>query len=132
MTSATRKAMVDVYGTLIKAGWGEPTDQAEEPATAYELSQLERPEEHVAMAEWVVAEKLTRDQAAAAFREKTGRGEASGRKGRAEIRLEGGRKVIVSGLADDRPETILAALRQAMKSVQGRVREAVQGDEKAA
>jgi ParB family transcriptional regulator, chromosome partitioning protein len=102
------------------------------PATAYELSQLERPEEQVAMAERVVAEKLTRDQAAAAVREKTGRGEASGRPGRAEIRLEGGRKVVVSGLADDRPETILAALRQAMKAVQGRAREAVQGEEKAA
>ena len=37
MTSATRKALVDVYGTLIKAGWGEPTDQAEEPANAAEL-----------------------------------------------------------------------------------------------
>jgi ParB family chromosome partitioning protein len=102
------------------------------PATAYELSQLERPEEQVAMAERVVTEKLTRDQAAAAVREKTGRGEASGRKGRAEIRLEGDRKVVVSGLADDRPETIMAALRQAMKAVQGRPREATQGDEKAA
>ena len=28
MTRATRKALVDVYGTLIKAGWGEPTDRA--------------------------------------------------------------------------------------------------------
>ena len=37
MTSATRKALVDVYGTLIKAGWGEPTDRAEEPANAAEL-----------------------------------------------------------------------------------------------
>jgi ParB family chromosome partitioning protein len=101
------------------------------PATAYELSRLEHPEEQVAMAERVVAEKLTRDQAAAAVREKTGRGEAPG-KARAEIRLEGGRKVIVSGLADDRPEAILTALRQAMKAVQGRLREAALADEKAA
>ena len=36
MTRATRKALVDVYGTLIKAGWGEPTDRAEEPAAAAE------------------------------------------------------------------------------------------------
>jgi hypothetical protein len=54
------------------------------------------------------------------------------RPGRAEIRLEGGRKAVVSGLADDRPETILAALRQATKAVQGRAREATRGDEKAA
>jgi hypothetical protein len=37
MTRATRKALVDVYGTLIKAGWGESTDRAEEPAVAAEL-----------------------------------------------------------------------------------------------
>ena len=37
MTSTTRKALVDVYGTLIKAGWGEPTDRGEERATATEL-----------------------------------------------------------------------------------------------
>jgi hypothetical protein len=36
MTSATRKPLVDVYGTLIKAGWGEPTDRGEERATAAE------------------------------------------------------------------------------------------------
>ena len=27
MTSATRKALVDVYGSLLKAGWGEPIDR---------------------------------------------------------------------------------------------------------
>lgn len=36
MTRATRKALVDVYGTLIKAGWGEPTDRGAEPAAAAE------------------------------------------------------------------------------------------------
>lgn len=36
MTRATRKALVDVYGTLIKAGWGEPADRGEERATAAE------------------------------------------------------------------------------------------------
>lgn len=94
------------------------------PATAYELSQLDRPEEQVAMADRVIAEKLTRDQAAAAVRERTGRGEAPGRKGRAEIRLDGGRKVIISGLTDDRPETILATLREATKQAQRRARDA--------
>jgi hypothetical protein len=37
MTRATRKALVDVYGTLIKAGWGEPTDRGVEQATSAEL-----------------------------------------------------------------------------------------------
>lgn len=36
MTRATRKALVDVYGTLIKAGWGEPADRVDEPVTAAE------------------------------------------------------------------------------------------------
>lgn len=34
MTRATRKALVDVYGTLIKAGWGEPADRREAIAEA--------------------------------------------------------------------------------------------------
>lgn len=121
-------ALLDLPGEVrVKIAAGEL-----KPATAYELSQLDRPEEQVEMAERVVAEKLTRDQAAAAVRERTGRGEAPARKGRAEIRLDGGRKVIVAGLADDRPETILAALRQAMKHVQGRLREASRVEEEAA
>jgi hypothetical protein len=37
MTRATRKALVDVYGTLIEAGWGESTDRREEPAAEAEL-----------------------------------------------------------------------------------------------
>ncbi len=37
MTRATRRALVDVYGTLIKAGWGEPSDRREESAAEAEL-----------------------------------------------------------------------------------------------
>src|SRR5512135_2646075 len=96
------------------------------PATAYELSQLDRPQDQVELAKRVVTERLTRDQAAAAVREKTGRGAPPPRKGRAEIRLDGGRKVAISGLPDDRPETIAAALKQALKQVQGPAREAAQ------
>jgi ParB family chromosome partitioning protein len=96
------------------------------PATAYELSQLDRPQDQVELAERVVTERLTRDQAAAAVREKTGRVAPPPRKGRAEIRLDGGRKVTISGLPDDRPETIAVALKQALKQVQGPAREAAQ------
>ena len=81
------------------------------------------------MAERVVAEKLTRDQAAAAVREKTGRPAPPARKGRAEIRLDGSRKVTLSGLPDDRPETVAAALKQALKQVQGRRRETTRAEE---
>ncbi len=37
MTRTTRRALVDVYGALLKAGWAEPTDPGEESATAAEL-----------------------------------------------------------------------------------------------
>jgi hypothetical protein len=32
--SATRRALVDIYGAPLKAGWGEPADRGEEPAIA--------------------------------------------------------------------------------------------------
>ena len=66
-----------------------------------------------------------------AMRERTGRGDFPG-KVRAEIRLDDGRKVTLSGLPDERSETILAALRQATKQVQGRLREASRSEEEAA
>jgi ParB family chromosome partitioning protein len=93
------------------------------PATAYALSQLDRPQDQIELAERVVTEGLTRDEAAAVVREKTGRGIPASRKGRVEISLGSGRKVTVSGLADDRPETIVSALRQALKQMQGRARD---------
>ncbi|MGZ3336656.1 MAG: ParB/RepB/Spo0J family partition protein [Isosphaeraceae bacterium] len=98
------------------------------PATAYALSQLDVPQDQVELAERVVAEKLTRDEAAAAVREKTGRRVPPTRKGRVDIRLGGGRKVTVSRLADDRPETVVAALKHALKQIQERAREADQGE----
>ena len=98
------------------------------PATAYALSQLDRSQDQVELAERVVAEKLTRDEAAAAMREKTGRRVPPTRKGRVDIRLGGGRKVTVSRLADDRPETVVAALKHALKQIQERAREADQGE----
>ena len=36
MTRTARRALVDVYGALLKAGWGEPTDRSREPATTAE------------------------------------------------------------------------------------------------
>ena len=38
MTSATLKALIDVYGILVKAGWGEPELRKNEP----ELRDLEK------------------------------------------------------------------------------------------
>jgi ParB family transcriptional regulator, chromosome partitioning protein len=95
------------------------------PSVAYEVSRLDTPEEQADLAERVVAEKLTRDQVADVVKaRKSGRGEASGRRGRAEIRLEGGRKVVISGLADDRPETVVAAMAEGLKVARARARDA--------
>ena len=94
------------------------------PSVAYEVSRLDSPEEQADLAGRVVAEKLTRDQVADVVKaRKEGRG-ARPASGRAEFRLEGGRKVTIAGLPDDRPETILAALREVVKQVQHRVRDA--------
>jgi ParB family transcriptional regulator, chromosome partitioning protein len=97
------------------------------PATAYELSQLEQPADQVALADRVVNEKLTRDEAAAVVRQKTGRAGGVSRTGRVEISLDQSRKVTLTGLADQGPETIIAALRQAIRQVQAKSREAAQG-----
>jgi ParB family chromosome partitioning protein len=94
------------------------------PSVAYEVSRLESPEEQAHLAERVVAEKLTRDQVADVVKaRKQGRGAASPAAGRAEFRLDGS-KVTLSGLPDDRPETVVALLRQALKLAQERAREA--------
>ena len=44
MTKATLNALIDVYGTLVRAGWGEPDDQGAGP-TAPDHEAAERPSE---------------------------------------------------------------------------------------
>ncbi len=103
------------------------------PRSAAEIATLERPEDQRVVADLAVAGSLNRDQVADVVKaRKSGRGDVSPSLGRSEIRLDGRRKVIVAGLSDDRPETILAALRQATKQVQGRLREASRSEEEAA
>ena len=85
------------------------------------------------MADLAVAGSLNRDQVADVVKaRKSGRGDVSPSLGRSEIRLDGRRKVIAAGLSDDRPETTLAALKQATKPVQGRLREASRSEDEAA
>ena len=64
---------------------------------------------------------MTRDQVADVVKaRKQGRGAASAAPGRAEFRLDGGCKVTVAGLPDERPETVVAKLREALKAAQAR------------
>ena len=68
---------------------------------------------------------MTRDRVADVVKaRKAGRGGASPAKARAEIRLDDGRKVTLAGLADDQPESVVAALRDALKVAQARARAA--------
>jgi ParB family transcriptional regulator, chromosome partitioning protein len=95
-------------------------------AAAYEVSKLEDPDEQAEIAERVVAEKLTRDQTAAAVREKAGRkrhsgqaaargGSAARRPARIEYRLDDGTSVTISSpAAGDGQEAVIAALEQAL------------------
>jgi ParB family transcriptional regulator, chromosome partitioning protein len=96
-------------------------------AAAYEVSKLEDRAQQVEVAARVVSEKLTRDQAAAAVREKSGRkhkpgpatvrdGSASSRPGRIEYRLDDGTSVTVSSpAAAGGQEAVIAALEQALQ-----------------
>jgi ParB family transcriptional regulator, chromosome partitioning protein len=103
------------------------------PSVAYEVSRLDSPEEQAELAHRVVADKMTRDQVADVVKaRKQGRGAASAAPGRAEFRLDGGCKVTVTGLPDERPETAVAKLKEALKAAQARARESARSDEKAA
>jgi ParB family chromosome partitioning protein len=96
------------------------------PAAAYEVSKLDDPVQQAEVAERVVSERLTRDQAAAAVREKTGRLAAARpairrreadvtRPARIEYRLDDGTTVTVSSpAAAGGPDTVIAALEQAL------------------
>lgn len=96
------------------------------PAVAYEVSRLENPEDQAELAGRVVAERLTRDQAAEVVREKSGReprakpaagrGAAAPRKvERAEYRLDDGTSVSVSGPAAGAGiDAVIAALELAL------------------
>ncbi len=96
------------------------------PATAYEVSKLEKPEDQREVAGRIVAERLTRDEAAVAVREKSGRApkerpagraESRGRRaGSAQFRLADGTTVSVGGpAAKSGPEAVVAALQAALE-----------------
>jgi ParB family chromosome partitioning protein len=103
------------------------------PRAAAEIATLDHADDQRALADLAVSRALSRDQVADVVKaRRSGRGAASPSAGRAEFRLEGGRKLVLSGLPDDRPETILATLKEVTRMVQARIREAARGDERAA
>jgi ParB family chromosome partitioning protein len=103
------------------------------PRAAAEIATLERPEDQRVVADLAVSGALNRDQVADVVKaRKSGKGVVPPGTNRAEFRLDGGRKVMLSGLPDDRPESVVAALKEALRQAQGRVRDAARTDEKAA
>lgn len=69
------------------------------PSVAYEVSKLDRPEDQAELAERVVTEKLTRDQAIEAVKvKKPGRAETTKRT-KEEIKLDNGHRVMITGPA---------------------------------
>ena len=83
------------------------------PASAYEVSKLENHDDQVEVAGRVVTEKLTRDQVAAAVREKSGRSPGSGR---AAYRLDDGTTVSISAPAAAAGlDAVISALERALE-----------------
>jgi ParB family chromosome partitioning protein len=101
------------------------------PSAACEVGRLERPEEQVALAEQAVSERLTRDQVVAAVKSrKVGRA-APPRTTRAEIRLEDGFRITITGEgADGGRGVVIEVLRRAIRKLQAEER-AAQKDEAA-
>jgi ParB family transcriptional regulator, chromosome partitioning protein len=86
------------------------------PSVAYEVSRLDTPEEQSALAERIVTEKLTRDQAIAAVQaKKPGRANAT-KRAKEEFRLDDGTRITIIGpAAAAGRDAIVAALKRALK-----------------
>jgi ParB family chromosome partitioning protein len=102
-------------------------DGALAPRTAYEIVKLDDAAEQQALAEQVIAEQLTRDQAAQVVKaRKSGRAAPAAAAARREIKLGDGTKVTVAGPGAAGPEAAQAALKAALKVVQAEAKAAAQ------
>jgi ParB family chromosome partitioning protein len=99
-------------------------------ATANEVGRLEQAEDQVEIAQRIISERLTRDEAAEAIRaRKAGNPATAAKTVRHEFKLKNGRKVIVGGLPEGYgPDDLLTALREATKQVQAASRSARSGE----
>jgi ParB family transcriptional regulator, chromosome partitioning protein len=96
------------------------------PRTAYEITKLDDAVEQVALADLVIAERLTGDQVLAAVKAKrTGRAAPAGPT-RKEIKLDDGSKITITGPAAAGVEAALAALKRGCKRLQEEIKTATQ------
>src|SRR5262245_20439463 len=84
------------------------------PSVAYEVSRLDNPQEQASLAEKIVTEKLTRDQAVAAVQARKP-GQVTAKRTRQEFRRDDGTRITVNGPAVAAGEiAIIAALEWAL------------------
>jgi ParB family chromosome partitioning protein len=90
------------------------------PSVAYEVSRLENPEEQVSLAERIIAEKLTRDQAVAEVQAKKSGQASPAKRAKHEFRREDGTRITVSSPAAVAGRSaIIAALQWALRQARG-------------
>jgi ParB family transcriptional regulator, chromosome partitioning protein len=90
------------------------------PSVAYEVSRLDDPGEQASLAERIVAEKLTRDQAVAAVQARKPGQPVASKRTKQEFRRDDGTRITISGpaVAGGR-EAIVAALQWALGQAHG-------------
>jgi ParB family chromosome partitioning protein len=84
------------------------------PSVAYEVSWLKSPEEQASLAERVVAEKLTRDQAIAEVQAKKPSQSDTMKRAKHEFRRDDGTRITISGPAAAEMSAVIAALEWAL------------------
>jgi ParB family chromosome partitioning protein len=90
------------------------------PSVAYEVSRLENPGEQVALAERIIAEKLTRDQAIAEVQARKPGQAGAAKRARHEFRRDDGTRITVSGpAAAAGRDGVIAALQWALAQTHG-------------
>jgi ParB family chromosome partitioning protein len=92
--------------------------------TAYEISKLDDTAEQMALAEQVVAEKMTGEQVAATVKAKKAGNAIPAGAARREYKRDNGIKVVITGAAG--PAAVLAALKWAVKKAQDDLKAATQ------
>jgi ParB family transcriptional regulator, chromosome partitioning protein len=89
--------------------------------SGFEIAKLKSPPAQQAMAERIVAERLTADDAAKAVRQKRGRAAPKGRGVAQTFRLGSGFKVVVSASRKASPEEVIGALEEALTQARARL-----------
>lgn len=101
------------------------------PTKAAEIASLDGPENQVALAEQIVAEKLTREQAVEAVKAKKAGTAATTTRVKEEFRRDDGTRITVTGPAAAGPDAVVAALKWALKQAHERRNEGAAQDQAA-